>query len=75
MEQGFGVLLFKNNLAIERRSHLRPEGNTFLSPPKSIWTPLDSSGLYSKYIDYVFRKDYLWYASRVWVRVRVRWLG
>jgi hypothetical protein len=48
-----------------------PKCNTFLSLPKSIWTPLDSSGLYSKYIDYVFRKDYLWYASRV----RVRWLG
>src|ERR1700678_3488740 len=23
--------------------------NTFLSPPYSIWTPLDSSGLYPKY--------------------------
>jgi hypothetical protein len=38
------------------------------SPPESIWTPVDSSGLYPKL---VFGKDYLWYKSRVRVRVRV----
>jgi hypothetical protein len=35
----------------------------FAVPPK---VHMDSSGLYPKK-----KKDYLWYASRVWVRVRV----
>jgi hypothetical protein len=47
-------------------------GNTFLSPPHSIWTPVNSSGLHMDSTGLYSRKDYLWYASRVWVRVRVR---
>ena len=53
--------------------------STFLSPLQSIWTPVDSSGLHSTplhssdlYPKCVFEKDYLWYVSRVWVKVRVR---
>ena len=46
-------------------------GSTLQSPPESIWTPLDSSGLYPKPKISVFGKDYLWYESRVRVRVRV----
>ena len=33
--------------------------STFLSPPESIWTPLDSSGLYPKYSQvHIFRGDW-----------------
>ena len=52
---------------------LWPVYTVLFCPPYSPYglhsTPLHSSDLYPKC---VFEKDYVWYASRVWVKVRVR---